>query len=239
MKNLFLGVAILLSVICYAQDHPKGLGLGLDLTMHNLSNQYYNDLSPQYLDTLFPALNSIVLQSSLLNISYAFTSNSVIGIFGGIGVGKKSIKLDENYSVEDVRANTWDLGFFYKKIFMISHKIGIYIEPNIGYRSTASDGAYYCQKNNGEGGAVRYETKIGSCLLNLKTGIDFKLTKKLNLGVFISNDLMTYDNYSVWGSFPSLNNNYQHFIDAQHKNNWIFLNRYLIYGISLHYKFRA
>jgi hypothetical protein len=214
------------ALICNAQitetlvnpiEVKSGLGFGLDFSIcqePKIDNYNYPPFSidrPLHFDYL-------------PNISYIFYNGSSIGLLFGFGNAKSDLYNDIHNQTEFFSSKSTEIGLFYKYrlINKFHRKFSGYIQPLVRYRKVNQ--LTKIHEDNGQTGEfVTGGQDIESFDLNLRLTIGYKLVKRLELGIFISNDIVSKEQVIEKIAF------------IQPSDNWIFFKDYAFYGLTVTY----
>jgi hypothetical protein len=218
-----------LTLICNAQDtetltNPgevkRGFGFGFDFSVcmePKIDNYVYPPFKidrPLHLDYL-------------PNVSYNFYNGSALGLMFGLGSAKSDSYNDFRNQLEYFESKSSEIGLYYKyRLFHIFHrKFSGYIQPIIRYRNVSQ--LTTIREDNGQKGQfVTGGQDIGSLDLNLRLVVSYEIIKKMEIGLLISNDIVSRQIVTEKIAF------------IKPSNDWIFIKDYIFGGLTINYKLR-
>jgi hypothetical protein len=229
--NKIFTIAFLLgfSLICNAQiteilanpiEVKRGFGFGLDFSIcqePKIDNYNYPPFSidkPLHFDYL-------------PNITYNFYNGSSLGLLIGFGNAKSDLYNDIHNQTEYFESKSTEIGLFYKYrlINRFHHRFSGYIQPIVRYRKVSQLTTIH--EDNGQVGEfVTGGQDIESVDLNLRLTLGYEIVKRLELGIFVSNDIISKEQVKEKVAF------------IQPSDDWIFIKDYIFGGLTITYKLK-
>ncbi len=227
MKRIIIVIAILgLTLTCKAQtteslsnpvEVKRGFGIGFDFSFSN---------EPKTDNYTYPPfkIDRPIHYDYLPNVFFNFYNGSAIGLIFGIGQAKSDLFNDIHNQTEYFNSISTEIGLFYK--YKLAHKfnrkLSGYIQPTLRYRKISQ--VTTISEDNGQlGEFLTGGQDISSVDLNLRLELSYELIKKLEVGFFVSNDIISREIVEERVAF----------IESSEK--WILIKDYLIIGIGINY----
>lgn len=218
-----------LTLICNAQvtetlanpvEVKRGFEFGLDFSICNEPRINNYDYPPFKIDRPYHL-------DYLPNVSYNFYDGSSLGLTIGFGNAKSDLYNDLHNQTEYFESYSSEIGLFYKYrlIYTFHRRISGYIQPVIRYRIINQLTKIH-EDFGRTGEFVTGGQDIESVDVNLRLVLTYVIIKKLKLGVFVSNDIISKENVTEKNAF------------IQPSDDWIFIKDYIFGGLTITYKLK-
>lgn len=231
MKRIITAISFfVLTFMCHAQmtddvelanPRPvyKGFGFGLDYAVspepkiENYTNPPFSVKKPLHVDFL-------------PSISYNFYNGSAVGLMVGLGQAKSDRYNDFHDQTEYFASISTELGLFYKyRLIYFNSRLSGYIQPLVRFRTVGQ--LTTIRESGGQVGQfLTGGQTIESIDLNLRLSLSYKIIRKLEVGLFVSNDVISKELVKGMNAF------------IQPSDKWVFKKDYIYTGLSLAYRLK-
>jgi hypothetical protein len=170
-KKPLIILCLLIGLNLYAQSK---FGIGIDFIGYpELEIENYPE--PLY------KVNATKHYTFLPSIHYNFSNNSSIGILMGFGQGYSAITsgTGQEFTSESVEA-----GIYYNRTLYTLKRWSVFVQSSIVYRIN--------MQKISSGNIIYIGKAILSWNFNMRSGIKFKITEKLNVSAYAANDLIAW-----------------------------------------------
>jgi len=229
IKILYIAFILGFMMICNAQNTEtlansiaakSGFGFGFDFSVckeRKIDNYIYPSfkiVSPLHFDYL-------------PNVYYNFYNGSALGVVLGFGQAKSETYNDFQDQNEFFESNSSEIGLFYRYriVNKFNRRFSGYIQPILRYRKVNQFTTIH--EDNGQFGEfVTGGHDIESFDLNIRLIMSYEIIKKIELGIFISNDIISNEKVTQEVTF------------IKPSNEWIFIKNNIFGGLTINYKLK-
>lgn len=220
LRFSIIGNAQITESLTNPKEVKRGFGFGLDFSICH---------EPKIDNYVYPPfkIDRPLHFDYLPNAFYYFYNGSALGIMVGFGHAKSDSYNDFQSQNEYFESNSTEMGLFYKYrlINTFHRRFSGFIQPILRYRKVSQLTTIH-EENGQTGEFVTGGQDIKSFDLNLRLIMSYEIIQKLELGIFISNDVISKEKVTEKVAF------------IQPSNDWIFLKSIMFVGLTITYNLK-